>query len=190
MSANPGAAPRRQRYCRETIRAGAEEKVAGDEIGHPALTGEPWPVIGVQVHREDRSLRGASWRPTPQAVLEEVLLPCTGLELERLAQIAMGLSRVRVFVRDFGAADPDRRLVLCLRGASGAVRVEGPVAPVAEILAARARAAAVHRESGRPEEAQAWCARARQILKDGRAARRGRSVRATSAGLPTLGRRP
>ncbi|MFB0620274.1 hypothetical protein [Streptomyces sp. AGS-58] len=166
-----------------------------DEIRHPALTGEPWPVIGVRARREDRSPTAASWRPAPHAALEDVLLPCTWPELERLAQIATGLTRARVYVTDLGAAEPDRRLVLCLRGAPGAVQVEGPLTPVAEVLTARTRAAtlrvaALHREAGRPEEAQLWRARARRILKDGRAARRGRSVRATSAGLPTLGRRP
>jgi hypothetical protein len=74
------------------------------------------------------------------------------------------------------------------------VRVDGTLAPIAETLAAKTRAAAlsvaaVHREAGRAEESQLWRARARRILKDGRAARRGRSVRAASAGLPTLGRR-
>jgi hypothetical protein len=169
--------------------------VTQDEIRHPALTGDPWPVIGVRVRREDRSPRAASWRPAPRAVLEDVLLPCTWTELEGLAEIAVGLSRARVYVTDLGGAEPDRRLVLCLRGAPGAVQVEGPLTPVSEVLAARTRAAtlrvsAVHREAGRPEEAQLWRARARRILKDGRAARRGRSVRAVSAGLPTLGRRP
>ncbi|WP_127455069.1 hypothetical protein [Streptomyces sp. B29(2018)] len=111
-----------------------------------------------------------------RAVLQEVLLPCAWPELERLAGIATGRSRARVYVRGLGEAGPEQLLVLCLRGAGGAVRVEGPLAPVAEVLAARARAAAlnvaaVHREAGR-------------------AARRGRSVRAASAGLPTLGRRP
>ncbi|MEV6680727.1 hypothetical protein AB0N09_28255 [Streptomyces erythrochromogenes] len=165
-----------------------------DEIRHPVLAGQVWPVIGVRVHREGRSPRAASWAPAPHAVQEDVLFPCTWPELKGLAQIAAGLSRARVFVRDLGSAAPDRRLVLCLRGAPGAVRVDGPAAAVAEILAARTRAAtlcvaAVHREAGRPEQAQVWRARARQILKDGRAARRSRSVRATSAGLPTLGRR-
>lgn len=151
-------------------------------------------MIGVRVRREDRSLRAASWRPAPRAVLEDVLLPCTWPELERLAAIAAGVHRARVYVRDLGAAEPDRRLVLCLRGAPGAVRVDGPLAPIAGTMAAKTRAAAlrvaaVHREAGRPEEAQLWRARARRILKDGRAARRGRSVRSASAGLPTLGRR-
>jgi hypothetical protein len=169
--------------------------VTQDEIRHPALTGDPWPVIGVRVRREDRSPRAASWRPAPRAVLEDVLLPCTWPELEGLAEIAVGLSRARVYVTGLCGAEPDRRLVLCLRGAPGAVQVEGPLTPVAEVLAARTRTAAlrvsaVHREAGRPEEAQLWRARARRILKDGRAARRGRSVRAVSAGLPTLGRRP
>ncbi|MEV3998983.1 hypothetical protein ACFYPK_28525 [Streptomyces halstedii] len=48
----------------------------------------------------------------------------------------------------------------------------------------------MHREAGREEEARLWRAWARRILKDGRAARRGRSVRAAPAGLPTLRRRP
>ncbi|WP_216590262.1 hypothetical protein [Streptomyces brasiliscabiei] len=82
-----------------------------------------------------------------------------------------------------------------MRGSPGAVHVEGPLTPAAEVLTARTRAAtlrvaAVHREAGRLQEAQLWRARARRILKDSRAARRGRSVRATSAGLPTLGKRP
>ncbi|MDX3801077.1 hypothetical protein [Streptomyces sp. AK04-3B] len=166
-----------------------------DEIRHPALTGEPWPVIGIRVRREDSSPTAASWRPALHAALEDVLLPCTWPELERLAEIATGLTRTCVYLTDLGAAEPDPRLVLCLRGAPGAVQVEGPLTPVSEVLTARTRAAtlrvaAVHREADRPQEAQLWRARARQILKDGRAARRGRSVRATSAGLPTLGRRP
>ncbi|MER6717126.1 hypothetical protein [Streptomyces sp. NPDC000877] len=169
--------------------------MARDEIGHPALTGAPWPVIGVRVRREDSSLRAASWQLAPHAVLEDVLLPCTWPELEPLAQIATGLARARVYVTDLGAAGPDQPLVLCLRGAPGAVQVQGRLTPIAETLTARTRAAtlsvaAVHREASRPQLAQLWRARARQILKDGRAARRGRSVRATSAGLPTLGQRP
>ncbi|MFF1285620.1 hypothetical protein ACFVY4_33655 [Streptomyces sp. NPDC058299] len=39
------------------------------EIRHPALTGEPWPVIGVRVRRQDRSPTAASWRPAPHAAL-------------------------------------------------------------------------------------------------------------------------
>jgi hypothetical protein len=167
--------------------------VDGDEIRHPALDGASWPTIGVRVRRAGAGLRAASWRPAPHAVLHEVLLPCTWPELERLAEIAVGASRARVYVRDLGEAGPVR-LVLCLRGADGAVRVDGPLAPVAEVLAARVRAAAldvaaVHRKAGREQEARLWRARARRILKDGRAARRGRSIRAASAGLPTLGRR-
>ncbi|MER8120658.1 hypothetical protein [Streptomyces sp. NPDC094031] len=132
---------------------------------------------------------------TACAVLRELLLPCAWPELERLAEIAAGGSRARVYVRDLGEAGSEEFLMLCLRGAGGAVRVYGPLAPVAEVLAARVCAAAldvaaVHREAGREEEARLWRARARRILKDGRAARRGRSIRAASAGLPTLGRRP
>ncbi|MDX3067594.1 MULTISPECIES: hypothetical protein [Streptomyces] len=168
--------------------------MAEAEVGHPALAGAPWPVIGVRVRREERRPRSASWRPAQWTVREDVLLPCTWPELEGLAEIAVGRSRARVYVRDLGGAEPDRRMVLCLRGAAGAVRVEGPLAPFAEVLAARVRAAvlraaAVHREAGRQAEAQVWRARARRILKDGRAARRGGSVRATSGGLPTLGGR-
>ncbi|MFE1335474.1 hypothetical protein [Streptomyces microflavus] len=62
-------------------------------------------------------------------------------ELEGIARIAVGESRARVYVRELDAASP--LLVLCLRGAPGAVRVEGPLFPVAEPLAARARAAAL-----------------------------------------------
>ncbi|MFC3350244.1 hypothetical protein ACFOOM_23015 [Streptomyces echinoruber] len=80
-------------------------------------------------------------------------------------------------------------------GAHGAVRVQGPLALVAEVLAARTRAAAlrvaaVHRAAGWGEEARVWRARARRILTTIQATRRGRSVRAASAGLPTLGGRP
>ena len=169
--------------------------MAQAEIRHPALSGETWPVIGVRVRREDRRLRAASWRPAPLAVPEDVLLPCAWRELEGLAEIAVGLSRARVYVSGLAEDETDGRLVLCLRGADGAIQIQGPLAPVADMLAARTRAAmlrvaAVHREAGRQKEAQAWRARARQLLKDGRAARRGRSVRATSAGLPTLGQRP
>ncbi|TLQ39172.1 hypothetical protein [Streptomyces marianii] len=166
----------------------------GEEIGHPALTGGPWPVIGVRVRREGQGLRAASWRPAPHAAAEDVLLPSTWPELEGLARIAAGQSRARVYVRVLDDADAGPLLVLCLRGAPGAVRVEGPLSPVAETLTARARAAvlrvaAVHREADRAEEAQVWRARGRQILKDRRAARRGRSVRTASAGLPSLGQR-
>ncbi|MFF8992613.1 hypothetical protein ACF09H_22290 [Streptomyces sp. NPDC014983] len=166
-----------------------------DEFRHPALDGVRWPAIGVRVRRENVGLRAALWRSAPRAVLQEVLLPCTWPELERLAEIATGRSRARVYVRGLGEAGPEQLLVLCLRGAVGAVRVDGPLAPVADVLATRTRAAAlnvaaVHREAGREEEARLWRARARRILKDGRAARRGRSVRAASAGLPSLGRRP
>ncbi|MDP5315665.1 hypothetical protein [Streptomyces poriferorum] len=164
----------------------------GEEIGHPALAGGAWPVIGVRVRREGRGLRAASWRPAPYTVLEDVLLPCTWAELEGLARIAVGQSRARVYVRELADAGP--LLVLCLRGAPGAVQVEGPLAPVAEPLAARTRAAvlrvaAVHRAAGRTGQAQVWRARARQILKARRSARRGRSVRTASAGLPSLGHR-
>ncbi|MFC8704899.1 hypothetical protein ACFUIV_22310 [Streptomyces anulatus] len=164
------------------------------EIGHPALGGGVWPVIAVRVRRETgQGLRAESWRPAPSAVLVDVLLPCTWPELEGIARIAVGESRARVYVRELDAAGP--LLVLCLRGAPGAVRVEGPLVPVAEPLAARARAAALrvaaeHRAAGRTEQAQVWRARARQILRARRSARRGRSVRTASAGLPSLGHRP
>lgn len=169
--------------------------MAEDVVRHPALDGEPWPAVGVRVHREDRCPRAASWRPAPHAVLEDVLLPSTWEELERLAEVAAGLSRARVYVRELDTAGPDRRLVLCLRGAPGAVRVQGPLAPVAEVLAARTRtaalrAAAVHRAAGRRPQAQVWSARARRLLRLIQEARRGRSVRTASAGLPTLGGRP
>ncbi|MFD9237813.1 hypothetical protein ACFWB3_21465 [[Kitasatospora] papulosa] len=77
--------------------------------------------------------------------------------VEGLARIAVGQSRARVYVREIEAAE--LLLVLCLRGAPGAVQVEGPLAPVAEPLAARTRAAvlrvaAVHRAAGRTEEGQ------------------------------------
>ncbi|KAB1978513.1 hypothetical protein [Streptomyces triticiradicis] len=162
--------------------------------GQAAIARGALPVLGVRIRRESGNLRAASWRPVPQAVRGDVLLPCAWPELERLAQIATGSSRARVNICDFGAAGPDRRLVLCWRQAPGAVRVEGSLAPDVEVLAAQARAAvlrvaAVHREAGRLEEAQLWRGRARQILKNGRAARCGRSVRAALAGLPTLGRR-
>ncbi|MGP3950888.1 hypothetical protein [Streptomyces sp. 7N604] len=54
--------------------------MAKTDIRHPALTGDPWPVIGVRVRPEDRRLRAASWRPAPLAVPEDVLLPCPGPE--------------------------------------------------------------------------------------------------------------
>ncbi|WP_331750684.1 hypothetical protein OG215_36100 (plasmid) [Streptomyces globisporus] len=167
--------------------------MVGVEIGHPAVAGGVWPVIGVRVRRErGGGLRAASWGPGPSVVLVDVLLPCTWPELEGLARIAVGRSRARVYVREL--ATPGPLLVLCLRGAPGAVRVEGPLSPMAELLAARVRAAvlgvaAVHRGAGRTEQAQAWRSRARQILKARRSARRGGSVRTASAGLPSLGHR-
>ncbi|MFI1225926.1 MULTISPECIES: hypothetical protein [Streptomyces] len=164
----------------------------GVEIGHPALAGGSWPVIGVRVRRESQRLRAGAWRPAPHMVQEDVLLPCTWAELEGIARIAVGQSRARVYVRELVDGGP--LLVLCLRGAPGAVLVEGPLSSLAEPLTARARAAvlgvaAVHRADGRVEEAQVWRALARQILKARRSARRGRSVRTASAGLPSLGRR-
>lgn len=138
--------------------------VAGVEIGYPALAGGSWPVIGVQVRREGgQGLRAASWRPAPYAVLEDVLLPCTWPELEGIARIAVGQSRARVYVRELDGTGPLH--VLCLRGAPGAVRVAGPLFPVAEPLAARARAAvlrvaAVHRAAGRTESSGTPYARA------------------------------
>ncbi|MET9871074.1 hypothetical protein ABZZ16_33985 [Streptomyces sp. NPDC006386] len=144
--------------------------MAQSEKRHPALTGERRPVIGVRVRRSSRSPRAASWRPAPHAVLEDVVLPCTWPELERLAQIATGWARARMYVRDLGGAEPDQRLVLCLRGAPGAVQVEGPLIPVADTLTARIRdaalrVAAVHRAAGHPQQAQLWRTRARRILK-------------------------
>lgn len=70
--------------------------MAQNELRHLALTGEPWPVIGVRVRREDHSPLAASWRPAPHAVLEDALLPCIWPELERLAEIATGRSRVSI----------------------------------------------------------------------------------------------
>ncbi|MDW4912492.1 hypothetical protein [Streptomyces californicus] len=163
----------------------------GAEIEHPALAGVSWPVIGVRVRREGLSLRAAFWPPAPQTVLVDVLLPCTRAELEGIARIAVGQSRARVYVRELGGGSP--LLVLCLRGSPGAVRIEGPTFSLSEPLTAGARAAilgvaAVHRADGRVEEAQFWRVLARQILKARRSARRGRSVRTASAGLPSLGR--
>ncbi|MGW0673151.1 hypothetical protein [Streptomyces sp. NPDC002746] len=164
----------------------------GAEIGHPVLAGASWPVIGVRVRREGHSLRAGFWPPAPHTVLVDVLLPCTWAELEGIARIGVGQSRARVYVRELVDGSP--LLVLCLRGSPGAVRIEGQLSPLAEPLTARARAAAlgvaaVHRADGRVEEAQVWRALARQILKARRSARRGRSVRTASAGLPSLGRR-
>ncbi|WP_331746182.1 hypothetical protein OG923_34585 (plasmid) [Streptomyces halstedii] len=163
--------------------------MAEGEIRHPALDGTGWPAIGVRVRCGDTGLRAASWRLAPHTVLWEVLLPCTWPELERLAGIATGTSRARVYVRSLGEAGAGQLLVLCLRGAGGAVRVEGPLAPVAEVLAARARAAvlnvaAVHCAAGREEEARLWRAWARRILKDGRAARRGGAYGPPRPGCP------
>ncbi|MER7309898.1 hypothetical protein E5082_31460 [Streptomyces griseoluteus] len=165
-----------------------------DEIRHPALTGGLWPVISIRIRREDQRLRAASWRPAPQAIPEDVLLPCAWRELEGLTEVAVGLSRSRIYVRELAEHELAGRLVLCLRGAPGAIQVQGPMAPVGEVLAARTRSAvlhvaAVHHAADREEDRQVWRARARQLLKASRAARRGRSVRATSAGLPTLGGR-
>ncbi|MEU1081755.1 hypothetical protein ABZ368_16230, partial [Streptomyces sp. NPDC005908] len=54
------------------------------ELRHPVLTGEPWPVTGVQARSEDYSPQAASWRQVPHALLEDVLLPCPCPKLKRL----------------------------------------------------------------------------------------------------------
>ncbi|MGW6202054.1 hypothetical protein ACWF9B_00135 [Streptomyces sp. NPDC055089] len=99
-------------------------------------------------------------------MLENILLPCTWPESEGIAQIAMGVSRAWVYVRDLGEPELNGWLVLCLRGAPGTV--QGPLAPVGEALAARTRTAvlratAVHRAAVRRDETQVWRARARQL---------------------------
>ncbi|HZX36740.1 MAG TPA: hypothetical protein VFF37_00100, partial [Streptomyces sp.] len=68
------------------------------------------------------------------------------------------------------------------------------VSSVADTLYGRTRAAMLtagqlSRVSGQDDEAAHWGALARQLLLAKRSARRGRSVRAVSGGLPTLGKR-
>ncbi|MFD8968791.1 hypothetical protein ACFV0C_28020 [Streptomyces sp. NPDC059568] len=76
---------------------------------------------------------------------------------------------------------------------SGAV-IRGTVSSVADKLYGTTRSAMltagqIQRASGRPDEAAQWSALARQLLMAGLSARRGRSVRTMSGGLPTLGKR-
>ncbi|MFC7912520.1 hypothetical protein [Streptomyces sp. NPDC057386] len=162
---------------------------------HPALSpGATWPTLRMWVRREDEHAVLVALAPARGARPEEVLLPCDAALLILLGRIALGSSRAGLYAAHLDEEDPDRRLVLCARGAPGAVRVRGAVSSVADTLYGRTRAAmlaagALRRASGRDDEAAHWGTLARQLLLAKRSARRGRSVRAVSGGLPTLGRR-
>ncbi len=162
-------------------------------INRECLTaaGAARPTFPVRVRRDEGRVALASLPPAVGAVLEEVLLPSDWDELQGLGRIVVGESRARLYVTDHGA--PQGRLVLCLRQA-GAVRVEGPISPVAGMLFTRTRAAALrvsawHRAAGRVEEALRWKAFARRLLLARWSSQRDRSVRAASGGLPGFGRR-
>jgi Shikimate dehydrogenase substrate binding domain len=171
-----------------------ERTVSNAERPHPAAAGQPWPTLRIRVRRaEDGQLVAASTQAAPGAVIEQVLLPSDWDTLVGLGRIAVGESRARLYLTTHGAPEPGQ-LVLCLRGAEGAVRVQGPLAPIADALGGRVRAAvlrmtALYRAAGRIDEARRWRALGRRMLKARRAARTGRSVRTASGGLPTLGKR-
>lgn len=133
----------------------------------------------------------AWWHPAKGAVAEQALLPADLEALQVLGAVAVGQSRAHLFAVVL-PGDGNERVVLCLCGTVGAVRVGGSVALFAEVLKARTRAALLrgaqdHRQAGRSDEAAAWSAAARGVLLAGRRAGRGSSVRAVSGGLSALG---
>ncbi|MFD7919678.1 hypothetical protein ACFV3R_10675 [Streptomyces sp. NPDC059740] len=162
---------------------------------HPALSpGASWPTLRMWVRREDEHTVLVALAPARGTRPEEVLLPCDAALLILLGRIALGNSRAALYAARLDEEDPGRRLVLCARGAPGAVRVHGAMSSVADALYARTRAAmltagALLRASGQGDEAAHWGTLARQLLLAKRSARRGHSVRTVSGGLPTLGKR-
>ncbi|MBP5935370.1 hypothetical protein [Streptomyces acidiscabies] len=165
---------------------------------HPALSpGAAWPTLRMWVRREDEHAVLVSLAPAPEARPEEVLLPCDAALLTLLGSIALGSSRAGLYAARLDEQDPARRLVLCARGVPGALRVRGATSAVADTLYGRTRSAmltAGHllRASGQRDEAAHWGTLARGLMlakRSARRGRRGRSVRAVSGGLPTLGKR-
>ncbi|MFF3402162.1 hypothetical protein ACFYW6_27065 [Streptomyces sp. NPDC002659] len=164
---------------------------------HPALDGwMQWPSIRMWVRRDGMRLDIVSLAPAREARTDFVLLPCDEEVLVLLGQIAACGSRASLYVTHLNPAY-DKRLVLCGRRATGAVRVHGSVPMVRDRLYTRTRTAmlnvaSVHRTAGRSDAAVVWSALARRILVAKRTANKagkGRSVRAVSGGLPTLGLR-
>jgi hypothetical protein len=124
--------------------------------------------------------------------VEDVLLPHDEAALMVLGAMATGGSQAHLYVCSVSEDREDLRLVVCLRGADGAVRVEGRASMVADTLYARTRAALLAmaksaRDAGRQDEARHWSVLARRLLMTRRQANRGSSVRAMAGGLPTLG---
>ncbi|MFF8601871.1 hypothetical protein ACF065_27625 [Streptomyces sp. NPDC015232] len=162
---------------------------------HPALSpGAAWPTLRMWVRREDEHAVLVAFAPARGARPEEVLLPCDAALLTLLGRIALGSSRAGLYAARLDEEGAGRRLVLCARGAPGAVRVRGAVGSVADTLYGRTRAAmltagALLRASGQDDEAALWGTLARQLLLAKRSTHQGRSVRAVSGGLPTPGKR-
>jgi hypothetical protein len=134
-----------------------------------------------------------SLAPTRGAQPEQALLPCAAELLMQLGRIALGSSRADLYTARLLEEDADRRLVLCPRGSAGAVRIHGAVSSVADTLYGKTRAAMlaadqIQRTAGSTDEAAQWGDMARQLMTAKRSARRGRSVRTVSGGLPTLGK--
>lgn len=162
---------------------------------HPALDpAVAWPTLGMWVRWEGGRLDLVSLAPARATQADQVLLPCDSELLIQLGKISLGSSRASLYAARLAEDDADHRLVLCPRGIEGAVRISGAVSSVAEPLYGKTRAAMlaagrVRRAAGHQDEATQWSAMARQLLMAKRAARRRRSVRTVSGGLPTLGKR-
>ncbi|MBV9025593.1 MAG: hypothetical protein JO362_17780 [Streptomycetaceae bacterium] len=161
---------------------------------HPALEpGVHWPTLPVWIRWKGERIDLISLAPARGAQTEHALLPYDAELLTQLGRIALGGSRTSLYAARLTEDGADRRLVLCPRGSAGAVRIRGAVSSVADTLYGKTRAAILtagqlRRALGHQDEAKQWSALARQLLMAKRSARRGRSVRTVSGGLPTLGK--
>jgi hypothetical protein len=146
------------------------------------------------VRRKDERFDLVALAPAQGTHVEEILLPCDAELLIKLGTISLGGSRAGLYATRLAEADTDLRLVLCSRGTEGAVRIHGIVPSIAEPLYGKTRAALlaaaqIQRAAGRPAEAAQWSVLTRQLMMAKRSARQARSIRTTSGGLPTLGKR-
>lgn len=164
---------------------------------HPALAGvRKWPTVRVWARRRQGGL-DVSLAPLRDGRVEHALLPCDGETLLTLCHIGTGASRAGLYAAPLQSSRSTKLLVLCSRRDPGAVRVRGSVTNLGEILFSKARTAILkiattYREAGDTDAAAAWVAladRALEVKRATRQASKGRSVRAVSGGLPSLGKR-
>ncbi|MEU9189887.1 hypothetical protein AB0D14_36210 [Streptomyces sp. NPDC048484] len=162
---------------------------------HPALApAVAWPTLGMWVRWESGRLDLVSLAPARDAQADQVLLPCDPELLIQLGKVSLGSSQAGLYAVRLAQEGADRRVVLCRRGLESAVRISGTGSSIADPLYGKTRAAMLaagreQRAAGKQDEAAQWSAMARQLLMAKRSARRGRSVRTVSGGLPTLGKR-